>query len=68
MQVSFKYKNGAERMMARRYADILQKLGRGTYMTRDMQAERKPNKTGAADVTEPKETKKKSTQSKKGFK
>lgn len=39
MRVNFKYKNGRERMMSRRDADILRKLGRGTYMTRDMRAQ-----------------------------
>lgn len=39
MRVNFKYKNGRERMMSRRDANILQKLGRGTYMTRDMRAQ-----------------------------
>lgn len=39
MKVNFQYINGRERMMSRRDAIILQKLGRGTYMTRDMQAQ-----------------------------
>lgn len=39
MKVNFQYKNGRERMMSRRDANILQKLGRGTYMTRDMRAQ-----------------------------
>lgn len=39
MKVTFIYKGGRERMMSRREADILQKLGRGTYMTRDMRAQ-----------------------------
>lgn len=38
MRVNFQYTNGRERMMSRRDANILQKLGRGTYMTRDMRA------------------------------
>jgi hypothetical protein len=38
MRVNFQYANGRERMMSRRDANILQKLGRGTYMTRDMRA------------------------------
>lgn len=39
MKVNFQYANGRERMMSRRDANILQKLGRGTYMTRDMRAQ-----------------------------
>lgn len=39
MRVNFQYTNGRERMMSRRDASILQKLGRGTYMTRDMRAQ-----------------------------
>jgi len=39
MKVIFTHKNGREQPMQRRYADILQKLGRGTYITRDMQAQ-----------------------------
>lgn len=38
MKVIFTHKNGRKQSMHRRYANILQKLGRGTYMTRDMQA------------------------------
>ena len=39
--VEFKYKDGRTKQMSRRYADILQKLKRGTYLTRDMRAEEK---------------------------
>lgn len=39
MKVTFIHRNGREQMMQRRYADVLQKLGRGTYMTRDMRAQ-----------------------------
>lgn len=39
MKVIFQHKSGRRQPMQRRYADILQKLGRGTYMTRDMQAQ-----------------------------
>jgi len=39
MKVIFTHKNGREQPMQRRYADILRKLKRGTYMTRDMQAQ-----------------------------
>lgn len=39
MSVTFQYKSGRTRRMQRRYADILQKLGHGTYMTRDMRAQ-----------------------------
>lgn len=38
MKVTFIHRSGREQPMQRRYADVLQKLGRGTYMTRDMQA------------------------------
>lgn len=38
MKVIFTHKNGRKQSMSRRDASILQKLGRGTYMTRDMQA------------------------------
>jgi hypothetical protein len=31
MQVSFKHKNGRVSQMTKRYAEILTKLGRGTY-------------------------------------
>lgn len=36
MRVVFKHRNGREQPMQRRYADVLQKLGRGTYSTREM--------------------------------
>jgi len=40
MKVIFTHRmGGREQAMDVRYADILQKLGRGTYMTRDMQAQ-----------------------------
>lgn len=38
MKVVFTHKGGRKQSMHRRYANILQKLGRGTYMTRDMRA------------------------------
>lgn len=38
MKVVFTHKGGREQAMQKRYAKILNKLGRGTYMTRDMQA------------------------------
>lgn len=57
MQVKFKYKDGRERAMTRRDADILQKLGRGTYLARDMQAI-KPA-APAADAEPPKPSRKK---------
>lgn len=41
MKVIFQHKGGRKQPMQRRYADILQKLGRGTYMTRDMRAEQR---------------------------
>lgn len=40
MKVLFKHRmGGREQTMDVRYAEILQKLGRGTYMTRDMRAQ-----------------------------
>lgn len=38
MKVEFSYKNGRVRAMAERDARVLQKLGKGSYMTRDMRA------------------------------
>lgn len=38
MNVEFQYANGRQRSMNRRYADVLSKLGHGSYMTRDMRA------------------------------
>lgn len=37
-KVTFLYRDGRTKQMAPRYADILQKLKRGTYETRDMRA------------------------------
>ncbi|MCG7328051.1 hypothetical protein [Achromobacter sp. ACRQX] len=37
-KVTFIHKDGREQVMPRRYAEILNKVGRGTYMTRDMTA------------------------------
>lgn len=39
MKVIFQHKSGRKQSMSRRDAEILKKLGRGTYMTRDMQAQ-----------------------------
>lgn len=42
MKVIFKHKmGGREELMHLRYAEVLQRLGRGTYMTRDMRAEQR---------------------------
>ncbi|THJ30948.1 hypothetical protein E8K88_16410 [Lampropedia aestuarii] len=38
MKVVFKHKSGRSELMNQREADILQKLKRGTYQTKDMQA------------------------------
>lgn len=38
-KVEFSYKNGRVRAMAERDARILQKLGKGSYMTRDLRAQ-----------------------------
>lgn len=43
MRVLFRHKGGRKERMQRRYADVLQKLGRGTYMTRDMRATVEPD-------------------------
>ena len=39
MKVMFTHRSGREQSMQRIHAEILRKLGRGTYMTRDMRAE-----------------------------
>lgn len=39
-KVTFTYKNGRERMLSARDAELLQRLGKGTYLTRDMAASR----------------------------
>lgn len=39
MKVDFSYKNGRVRAMSERDARILQKLGKGSYMTRDLRAQ-----------------------------
>lgn len=37
-KIKFVHKNGREELMHPRYADVLQKLGWGSYMTRDLTA------------------------------
>lgn len=37
-KVLFTYRNGVQKTMSHRYASILQKIGRGSYATRDMVA------------------------------
>lgn len=49
MKVRVIHKNGREEMMPRRFADILAKMGRVTYQTRDMQAE--PVRSASAEAT-----------------
>lgn len=39
-KVTFTYKNGRERILSARDAELLQRLGKGTYLTRDMAAAR----------------------------
>ncbi|MGN3704474.1 hypothetical protein [Achromobacter xylosoxidans] len=39
-KVTFTYKNGRERMLSARDAELLQRLGKGTSLTRDMAAAR----------------------------
>lgn len=50
MKVVFTHKNGRKQSMSRRDADILQKLKRGTYMTRDMQASEKRDDEELSDL------------------
>lgn len=38
-KVLFSYKSGRERLIPKRDADLLARLGKGTYMTRDMAAQ-----------------------------
>lgn len=38
MKVQFTHKGGRQEAMSERYALVLSKLGRGSYMTRDMRA------------------------------
>lgn len=42
MKVNFTYTGGRERSMPEAHAKVLQKLGRGSYMTRDMVAAPQP--------------------------
>jgi hypothetical protein len=37
-KIKFVHKSGREELMHRRFADVLQKLGRGSYMTRHLTA------------------------------
>lgn len=53
-RVTFTYKNGRERLMSRRDASILQALGHGTYMTRDLIADRAPAPEAVSEVAKPK--------------
>lgn len=48
-RVTFKHKSGRVEVMHERYAVILQRLNRGTYLTRALQAE----PVGAPDKSEP---------------
>lgn len=45
MKVTFSYTNGKQRDMHETHARILSKLNRGTYLTRDMQAQAVPVQT-----------------------
>lgn len=53
-RVTFTYKNGRERLMSKRDADILQALGHGTYLTRDLVADRSSLPVQGAGVDKPK--------------
>lgn len=57
MQVTFTTKGGREKLMPRKHADILQKLGKGTYQTKDMQAAPK-QPCNAAKAPAPKQPRK----------
>lgn len=52
MKVDFSYKNGRVRAMSERDARILNKLGHGSYMTRDMSAQAAPSDPPADELTE----------------
>lgn len=39
-KVTFMHKGGREQVMHEKFAKVLSKMGRGTYMTRDMVADR----------------------------
>lgn len=51
-KVTFIHRGGREQVMPRRYADILQKVGRGTYMTRDMTAAPPSQSTPSKPIVE----------------
>ena len=53
-RVTFTYKNGRERLMSKRDADILQALGHGTYLTRDLVADPASLPVQGAEVDKPK--------------
>lgn len=44
MQVTFTHKDGREKRMPVKHAEILRKLGRGTYQPQDTQAAAEPPK------------------------
>lgn len=52
-KVDFTFKNGNTRIMGKRQAEILGKLGHGQYMTRDMVATRGPVLPTSQDIQEP---------------
>lgn len=58
-KVVFNYKSGTVREMELRYATILQKLGHGTYMTRDMRPEPVLSEISVTIETEPEQAPKK---------
>jgi len=51
-KVDFSYKNGRVRAMSERDARILNKLGHGSYMTRDMRAQSTPSAPPNDELTE----------------
>lgn len=58
-KVVFNYKSGTVREMELRYATILQKLGHGTYKTRDMRPEPVLSEMSVTIETEPEQAPKK---------
>jgi hypothetical protein len=48
-RVTFKFKNGKERAMSSVVANILTRRGMGTYMTRDLVADRTPPKVATTE-------------------
>lgn len=53
MSVEFQFKNGRTKVMSARFADILAKMGKGEYATREMRAAKNlPGTRGEVDIDE----------------